>query len=307
MKNATIAPLAGNVRLPGKRKHMIPLHIMMTAFSILCVLPIILVISISFSRDKDILVNGYSVPPMNFTLEAYRVLFIYPEQILRAYGITVIVTIAGSIIGLFLTTTLAYAIVRRDYVLSRFTTLFVFITMLFNGGLTATYIWYSKGLSLKDSILVLILPNLVSPFLVLLAKGFFQSIPYSIIESTKIDGASELIIYMRIVLPLSKPGIATLALFIALSYWNDWFTSMLYIDDYKKVSLQYLLIRIMKNIEFINSGIMKGSYASRQAGDMPTISIRMAMCIVAAGPMLCVFPFFQKYFVKGLTIGSVKG
>ena len=282
------------------------MHLLFIIFSICCIVPVWLVISISFTSDKDIVTKGYSLIPPQFTTQAYKFLFMVPDQIINGYIVSIAVTLLGVVAGLWLTMSVAYVTTRKDYPLARFTTLLIFITMLFNGGMVANYILVSNVLHLKNTIWALLLPLLINPWFILITKGFLKSFPYEIIEATKIDGAGEIGTFIKIVLPNSKACMATIGLFIALMYWNDWLQSLLYIEDNKLVSLQYLLIRIMRNIEFINSGLAQGFDRTR-FGDIPTISTRMAICILAAGPMLFIFPFFQKYFVKGITLGAIKG
>ncbi len=281
-------------------------HIPLILLALCCLLPFLLVLAISFSDEATISNYGYSLIPLKFSLEAYRYVFEYPQQILRSYGVTLTVTSIGTILGVLLTAGLAYPISRPDYKMKRPLSLYIFITMVFNGGLVPTYILLSQYLHLKDTLAVLILPMMVSAWNVFLLKTFFMTIPISLIESAKLDGASEFTIFFRIVIPLSKVGIAVVTLFIMLAYWNDWFLSLIYIDNDKIVSLQYLLYRIMESVTFFtqSSGAAKTMMGSMT---LPDETVRMAICVIAAGPMVLIFPFFQKYFVKGITIGSVKG
>lgn len=281
-------------------------HIPLIILMLCCVLPFLLVLAISFSDEAMISNYGYSLIPQKFSLEAYKYVFEYPQQILRSYGVTITVTTIGTVLGVLLTAGLAYPIARPDYKLKRPLSLYIFITMVFNGGLVPTYILISQYLHLKDTLAVLILPLMVSAWNVFLLKTFFMTIPISLIESAKLDGASEFKILFQIVLPLAKVGIAVVTLFIMLTYWNDWFLSLIYIDNDKIVSLQYLLYRIMESVTFFtqSSGAAKTMMGSMT---LPDETVRMAICVIAAGPMVLVFPFFQKYFVKGITIGSVKG
>lgn len=281
-------------------------HIPLIILMLCCVLPFLLVLAISFSDEATISNYGYSLIPQKFSLEAYKYVFEYPQQILRSYGVTITVTTIGTVLGVLLTAGLAYPIARPDYKLKRPLSLYIFITMVFNGGLVPTYILISQYLHLKDTLAVLILPLMVSAWNVFLLKTFFMTIPISLIESAKLDGASEFKILFQIVLPLAKVGIAVVTLFIMLTYWNDWFLSLIYIDNDKIVSLQYLLYRIMESVTFFtqSSGAAKTMMGSMT---LPDETVRMAICVIAAGPMVLVFPFFQKYFVKGITIGSVKG
>jgi len=295
--------------LPGRRAATgkLIIHLIFIAMCAACIFPFLVIIGTSVQSEGDIVKFGYSFIPKNFTLDAYRVILHDPTQLFRSYFITILTTVIGSLVGMWVTTTYAYAISRKDYRLRSFLAFFVFFTMLFHGGMVPSYILMVKWLGLKNTMLALILPYLISGWFVMLMKGFLQTIPESVIESAKIDGASELRIFAQIVLPISKPALATLGLFFALQYWNDWWLTLLYVEQDHLIKLQYLLIRVLKNMEYLNSAEAI-EYGLVKPGMMvPSLSARMAMCILAAGPMLLVFPLFQKYFVKGLTVGSVKG
>lgn len=281
-------------------------HVVLLIAGLACLLPLLLVISASFMTDAEIANFGYSFLPKDFSIEAYTYIFEKPQQLLRSYGVTMVVTAIGTTFGLLITAMLAYGISRKDYPLARFTSFYVYFTMLFSAGLVPWYMMVSNILNLRDTLFALIIPYLVSAWNVMLMKGFFADLPTTVIEAAKIDGASEWKTFFRVVVPMAKPGLATVGLFIMLAYWNDYYLSLMFIMDKKLVSLQFLLYRIMSNIDFL-----KGAIASQNAlltgVQIPDKSIRMAMCVLAAGPMLFVFPFFQKYFVKGIAIGSVKG
>lgn len=281
-------------------------HVMLSLFSIVCLLPLILVISISISSEDSLLSGGYSLIPREYSLEAYGYLFASPQEIVSSYGVTVVVTLFGTLVSILITAMLSYGLSRKDYPLANKTSFYVFFTMLFSGGMVPWYILMSKYLHLTDSIFGLILPYAVIPWNVLLMKGFLKNFPMAIIESAKIDGASEFRIFFEMVLPLNKPGIATVTLFIALMYWNDYWLSLMLINSSNMVSLQLLLYRIMSNLDFLTKAVSSGG-TMVNAADLPGLSARMAICILSAGPMLLIFPFFQKYFVKGLTLGAVKG
>lgn len=280
-------------------------HLIFFVFCLFCILPMILVISISFSSENDIVNYGYQLIPKNIDFSAYSFIFSDFSTILRAYLVTITVTVAGTILGLLMVTSLAYGISRKDFKYRNIISFYVFFTMLFGGGLVPWYILITKYLHLGDSLLVLILPYAVNVWFVMLMKGFLQNISSAIIESAKIDGASELRILFTIVMPISKPALATVGLFYALNYWNDWWLSLLFIENRKLYPLQFLLYKVLTNIETLTS--MKSSYGIDVRANLPTHAVRMATAILAAGPMLFVFPFFQRYFVKGLTVGAVKG
>lgn len=275
-------------------------------FCLLCVIPIITVISISFSSDVVIVKEGYGLLPKGFTLDAYQYVFKDSEAILRSYGVTILVTALGLVLGLSLNALIAYVLSRKDYALRKQLTVFLIIPMVLNGGMVPTYIWMTKYLQMKNTLWAMLLPLLIVPWFIILMRTFFSQIPASLMEAATIDGAGEMTIFIRVVLPLAKPALATVGMFITLNYWNDWFQPLLYIDDRDLYNLQYRLYVLMKDVqEMIRNSAISGMGLSLV--DLPTESMRMAMCVIAAGPMLAVFPFFQKYFVKGLTVGGVKG
>lgn len=273
---------------------------------LLCVIPIVTVISISFSSDLVIIKEGYGLLPKGFTLDAYQYVFKDSDAILRSYGVTILVTALGLILGLSLNALIAYVLSRKDYAFRKQLTVFLIIPMVLNGGMVPTYIWMTKYLQLKNTLWAMLLLLLIVPWFIILMRTFFAQIPASLMEAATIDGAGELTIFVRVVLPLAKPALATVGMFITLNYWNDWFQPLLYIDNRDLYNLQYRLYVLMKDVqEMIRNSAISGMGMSLV--DLPTESMRMAMCVIAAGPMLAVFPFFQKYFVKGLTVGGVKG
>lgn len=275
-------------------------------FSVLCAGAFVLVLSASFQSQSEISHMGYSIFPRKISLEAYKIVLANPRSIIDSYAITILTTLIGTVGGLWLSSTCGYVMSRRDYPYRNWIALYIFFTMLFNGGLVPGYILVTRWLNIKNTIWALILPSLISPWYIMLMKSFFFGVPEALIESAKLDGASELTIFARIVLPISKPVMASVGLFYVLSFWNSWFPSLLYSESPKLYTLQYLLINVLKNTEFLNSeeAVMLG-FAS--GGEAPTLNVRMAMCVLAAGPILIVFPFFQKYFTKGVTVGAVKG
>lgn len=282
-------------------------HIILVFLAVSCLYPFLVILGSSFQSQQEILTSGYAVIPKEFTTEAYKLIFLTPKRIIDAYGVTFFTTLVSTVCGLCLVSTCGYVMSRNDFAYKRILGLYVFFTMLFNGGLVPTYILMTKSLGLKDSLLALIIPGMCSAWNILLMKGFFKTIPSSLVESAKLDGAGEFQIFTRIIVPISKPAFATVGLLLTLDFWNEWFNSLLYINDESKVKLQYLLMTMLRNVEFLNSpeaqqyGLLTGMET------IPVMSVRMAMCVLAAGPILLVFPFFQKYFVKGLTVGAVKG
>lgn len=281
-------------------------YVVVLGGSFLCLLPFLLILSASLTSNASIIQNGYQLMPVEFSLEAYRVIFEVPQDVLRAYGVTIVTTVVGTSLGLFLMTMAGYVLQRKDFKYRNFFSFFIYFTTLFGGGLVPWYILITKYLQFTDTYYALIFPGLMSPFLIILMRSFMKStIPDEVIESAKIDGAGDFKIYYRIVLQLSLPGIATVGLFLSLQYWNDWFTSSLFINRAAMFQLQYYLYNIMNTASFLST-IGAGSGVVLSQG-VPTESMKMAMSIVVTGPILLLYPFVQRYFVKGLTIGAVKG
>lgn len=286
------------------------INVTLMIFSVLCLIPLVMIISISLSKETDILSSGFRIIPLHMDATAYWYIFKSPATILNAYKITIIVTTAGTLAGLLLTSMLAYTLSRRDFKYRNAISFYLFFTMLFSGGLVPWYILISRYLKLTDTIAVLVIPSLVSAWNVFLMRTYFQKIPPSLIESAKIDGASEFRTFLQIVVPISTPSFATIGLFIAMGYWNDWYLSLLFINKPKLFSLQMLLSNMMTSINAIKSQMlrqMSSGIVQSAAKNIPTESMRMAMCIVAIGPIMVLFPFLQKYFVQGLTVGAIKG
>ncbi len=286
------------------------IHLIFILMCICIVFPFLLILAVSISNEQDIALYGYQLIPKQIDFAAYEYLFKNPDSILRAYGVTIFVTVVGTVLSVFLMALIAYPLSKQNLKFKKGITFYIFFTMLFSGGLVPTYILNTQYLHLNDTIWIYILPSLINVWHVFLLRTFFKSIPDSIAESALLDGAGEYRIFLTMILPLSKPALATVALLGALTRWNDWFTAMLYISDDNLISLQYLLQRILLNIQLLqglsaSGNTIPGSVLSM--ADLPSETVRMAMAIIAIGPMLLVFPFFQKYFVRGLTIGSVKG
>lgn len=281
------------------------LHLIMILFSLFCVIPFILIIGISLTGETEIYESGYKFIPDVVSLDAYKYVLNSSGSLLKVYGQTIAVTILGTSISLLVTAMLAYTVSRKFFFLSKIISFFVFFAMLFSAGVVPWYIIISKILKLKNTFWALVLPYIVIPWYVMLLKGFFTSVPDEIIESANIDGAGDICAFFRIVLPISKPALTTIGLFIALNYWNDYRLCLYFITDENQITLQYMLQRIMSNINFLRSNITTANVSIRI--DLPSESARMAMCVLAAGPMLVIFPFFQKYFIKGITLGALKG
>lgn len=290
---------------PRVKRHSWLIDVVFILVSVFCVAPLFLIVSASFTEQQSLFKEGYQFIPKVFSLDAWKFVLKTPQQIIKAYGVTIFVTLFGTVCSLLLTSMLAYASTRKDFVAHRPISFLIFFALLFSGGMVPTYIMITRFLHLKDTIWSMILPYVIMPWHVFLMKGFFADIPVSLIEAAKLDGASEARIFFNIILPISKPALATVGLFIAFTYWNDWWLSMLYIENPDLTSLQYYLYRIMNNIQFLTNSAMQGNISINMSA-IPGETARMALCLLAAGPMLIIFPFFQKYFVKGLTVGSVK-
>lgn len=275
--------------------------------SLLFLIPFLLVLSISFSSETDVIQKGYSLLPRNFTLNAYRYIFENLEEIVTGYKITIFVTVIGTILSVFIMAMCSYCLVRSNCKFRRPLMFFIFFTMLFSGGLVPNYILVTQYLHLNDTVWIMVINGLVNAFHIVLLRTYFQSVPEGLFEAAKIDGAGEFTIFLRILLPMSKPAIATVALMGALARWNDWYTAMLYVTKEELTPLSYVLYKVMADLQFMASNMQSLPESFTNSVTLPAETARMAMCIVAAGPMLFIFPFFQKYFVKGLTVGSIKG
>ena len=271
--------------------------------SLICLVPFLLVLSVSLTSESGINVSGYRLIPSDFSLEAYKYIFSNPDEVFSAYRVTILVTAIGTVCGTLISAMLAYPLSRKDFKPGKVISFCIYFTMLFSGGLVPTYLLVTKYLGLKDTMLALILPILLNAWNIFLLRTFFTSIPSALIEAASIEGANEFEIFFKIALPIGKVGVVIIALFSVLNYWNDWFQSMLYIDRSNIQSLQYMLYRVMKKTNL--SKEMGGAMIYSEK--LPNENLRMALCVVAAGPMLFVFPFFQKYFTRGITVGSVKG
>lgn len=280
------------------------LYIVLLAVCILWIVPVLFIFSLSFTPESSLASVGYRLIPESFTWDAYTYIIKNPAQLLNSYKVSILVTLIGTLTGIFVTTGIAYAMSRKDFVFSKYITRYMTFALLFHGGLIPTYIVVTQWLHLGNTLWVLILTILVSPWNVFLMKSFLSGIPTELLEASFIDGASEFQTYFQVVLPLAKPGLATVGLLILFGYWNDWYQGMLYIDNMKLVPLQLLLYKIISNIQFI---LQNSFNIVSSSGSFPTIAARMATCVLAIAPMLFAFPFFQKYLSRGLTLGSVKG
>ncbi|MCD7835044.1 MAG: carbohydrate ABC transporter permease [Lachnospiraceae bacterium] len=279
-------------------------YIVVGLMAVICLLPFIIMVSGSFSSEQAIRFTGFGILPKDFTLEAYRLIFKTPMTVIRAYGVSILITVVGTCLGLLLTTLTAYVLSRKDFKYRNWFSFYFYFTTLFNGGMVCTYIFYIQYLHLKDSYWALILPGMFNVFYLLIMRTFIAALPHELVESAKIDGAGEWRTFFSVIFPLLKSGLATIGLFLALGYWNDWYNAMLYINTETKYPLQYMLYSLMQKTQALAS---IASQAGISVSDMPSNSLKLAMAVVATGPIILVYPFVQKYFVKGVAVGSVKG
>ena len=289
-----------------KEKTSLLVHLFFILFGLACILPFMIVISASFSGETDLAVNGFSVWPRKWDLTAYAYLFKNPKTIVNAYIVTTIITVVGTFLGVLFMAMAAYCLSRNNFRFAKLLTFYIFFPTLFSGGLVPSYIINTQYLHLTDKLAALILPSLINVFHIIMLRTFFKQLPLSLFEAAKMDGASEYRIFFTIAIQLSKPVIATVAFLGALAKWNEWYNAMLYIRSDELVPLQYMLQRMMMNIQSLLDS-MTNAPAMVNIQDLPGENLRMAMLVVAIGPMMLVFPFFQKYFVRGMTVGAVKG
>lgn len=280
-------------------------HIIMIILCLFCILPFVLLVSSSLTADSTLVKYGYSFWPKEVDLEAYEYLVFGSTSILRGYGISILVTVTGTVLSLMLTTLFAYPLSRKNMPGRNVFSFFIFFTMLFNGGLVPTYIMWTQVFHIKNTLFALIVPGLLmNAFNVIMMRTYLTTnIPEEVIEAAKADGAGEFRILLQIVVPMAKPILATLTLLIGLGYWNDWLNGLYYITDDSLFSIQVLLKKMLDNVEMIRNAASSGAAAMQ----MPSTSIRMAVAVIGALPILMVYPFFQKYFVKGIIVGAVKG
>lgn len=284
-------------------------NLAMALVALIMVIPFILLVMSSLTSNTEITLHGYTFFPKEFSLEAYQYIWNERTQIFKAYGITILVTILGTAVGLCLTILYAYALSQPAFPGKTFFAFYLFFTMLFNGGLVPTYIMYTRYLHIKNTLWALIIPGLLmSAFNVILVRTFLQNnVPLSLLEAARIDGAGEFKIFRKVVLPLAKPIIATVGLLIGVAYWNDWTNGLYYVTDAKLFSVQQMLNNMLKNIEYLSQNPNSQINTSNMAASIPQASVRMAIALVGILPILVIYPFVQKYFVKGIAIGAVKG
>jgi len=267
-------------------------------------LPFLMIVSTSFSSEVDIIKNGYAVFPRVFSLDAYRYVFAKGSRMYSAYGVTLFVTTVGTVLSLFITSMLAYGLSKKRMPGHGFFTFLIFFTMLFNGGMIPWYL-VCKAVGLQNNIWSMIVPSLINTFYMFIIRNYFQSLPQELEEAANIDGASQFYFFIRIVLPLSTPALATIGLFYAIEYWNSWYTALMFIRDINLYPLQMLIREILSRLSAMTSSITAGMNSI--GGQLPAESLKMAMVVVAAGPILLFYPFAQRYFVSGIMVGAVKG
>ncbi len=279
-------------------------YFIVTLWSLICIFPFVLVISASFSTESIISREGFGILPKGFTISAYEWVFRYPEMILGSYAVTIIMTVCGTVLGLFIIAMTGYALQRKDFPFRNVISFFIYFTTLFSAGMVPTFLWVSK-LGLRGSYLAVFLQLLMSPWLIVLMKNFAKSVPYEITESGKIDGAGDFRIFISLIFPMLKPALATVGLFLALGYWNEWYQSSLYLGSSVKYKpLQYYLYGIINQANALKSSV---AGANVSITDLPTNTLKMATAVVATGPIIFLYPFVQKYFISGITVGAVKG
>lgn len=290
-------------RIPDKAV-VIVFYLFSVGLALICLYPFLLVVISSFTDEVSLLQNGYSLFPDQLSLSAYKAIF-RTDTIKNAYFVSVFVTVVGTLLSLLITSAAAYALSGRKLYYRNAIAFYFYFTMLFSGGLVPSYILITKYLHLNDTIWVYIIPALLSPWNMFLMRNFFNDIPEALFESAKMEGAGELTILFRIVVPLSLPALATIGLFYALGYWNSWVPALLYIENENLYSLQYIIMRIIRNIDLASRIAVEGAQTGTSVA--PAYTVRLATAIVTVGPIIFLYPFLQKYFVGGLKVGAIKG
>lgn len=295
------------IHTKSNQRYQIIINIILMMVTIIMVAPLVLLFTSSISSEKSLLVNGYSFLPKEFSLDAYRYIFSNRQTIFRAYGITIAVTIIGTACSVILASMMGYVLSIKKLPFRNVINFYIFFTMLFNGGLVPSYLMWTNTFHIKNTIMALILPNyLLSAMNVILVRTYYMSsIPEALYEAAKIDGASYLQIFQKIVFPMGKPILVTIGLFSGLTYWNDWTNGLYYINDAKLYSIQNLLNKMIQDIQALQANA--SSAGSSAAMQIPTVSVRMAIAFVALLPILAIYPFLQKYFAEGVALGAVKG
>ena len=289
-------------KLKGKQ---IGLHICFIILACITIYPFLLLVAISLSKESDIYTYGYRLIPKAIDFSAYKYLSKNSYSIVQGYKVTILFSVISMVLVTFFNALCAYPLSRKEYKYKKAISFYLYFTMLFGGGLVPTYILNAKWLHLNDSILIYILPSIIGAWNVFVLRTFIQSLPEEMYESVVVDGGDEYCYFFRFVIPLIKPALATIALTTFLNKWNDWYTALIYIERSDLRSLQYYLQEILQNLELLRNDPNNSQFLT--ADEVPGETVRMAMVVVAAGPALVIFPFFQKYFVRGIAVGSVKG
>jgi putative aldouronate transport system permease protein len=280
-------------------------YLVISLFALCCLLPFLLIIGTSFTSESAVHQSGFNIWPREFSVFAYKIVFENPGLIVGSYVVTILLTVVGTALGLFLVAMTGYALQRPDFEYRNRVSFSIYFTTLFSGGLVPFYLLITQYLSLKDNYLSVLLPGLMTPFLIIMMKSFVRSIPHAITESAKIDGAGDFIIFIRLILPMTTPALATIGLFLALGFWNEWYHSMLFLSpDVKYRPLQLFLYNVVTSADFIRNSAAASNVPLR---DMPLETMKMATAVVATGPVMLFYPLVQRYFIKGITVGAVKG
>lgn len=284
------------------------LNILFIIMALICILPIIFVIIISLTNEKELLLSGYTFFPKEISINAYSYVAAARDVIWRAYGVSIFVTVVGTLLSLFIICLYAYPLSRNSFKYKTQFTFLAYFTMIFGGGLVPWYIVYTTVIPIKNSIWIMIIPYLMNAWYVIIMRTFYKTtIHESIIESAKIDGAGEFRTFFVIVLPLCRAGLATIGLFCTLNYWNDWYLPLVFVNNAKLYNIQYYMYQTLLSIQFLATSSTSFANAGKAIGDLPSEGARMAIAVLSIGPIILAYPFFQRYFVKGLTVGAVKG
>ena len=298
-----------NKLMGSEKTFFIMACVLVVIFALFCLLPVVLVISASLTDERALVADGYRLVPSKLSFASYTYLWRQRSMIGRAYMISIIVTLTGTVLGVIFTAMCAYPLSRSSFRLRNVFTFLIFFTMLFNGGVVSSYIIWTRGFHIKNTIFALIFPNyLVGAFNIILVKNYYQNnIPVSLIEAAKLDGATEGQIFRKVMVPLSKPVIVTITMFSSLAYWNDWTNGLYYINKKELFSVQLMLNEIQQNVMLLRTANDRLGAASVNVADIPSNGVRMAIAIIALLPIMIIFPFIQKELIKGVVIGAVKG
>ena len=274
-------------------------------FALACLLPFLLIIGTSLTNERSIARHGFNLWPREFSTFAYKIVFQNPDLIVGSYCVTIGITAVGTVVGLFIVAMTGYALQRPDFPYRNRISFFIYFTTLFSGGLVPYFLLINQYLALKDNYLAVLLPGLMSPFLIIMMKSFVRSIPHAITESAKIDGAGDFRIFLRLILPMSTPALATIGLFIAIGYWNEWYNAMLFLSaNMKYRTLQLFLYTVVTSADYVRNSSAASNVPLQ---DLPLESMKMATAVVATGPVILLYPFVQRFFIRGITVGAVKG